>query len=67
MFFGVFILCLCIYCIYFMQTMQQKLEELKKSIEDHSKKQKLSLKKVINEVWSALFNSFKNDLKGEMK
>ena len=47
--------------------MEQKLEELKRSIEDRFDKQKDSLREIIIEICSALFDSFKKDLKEEMK
>ena len=52
--------------------MEQKLEELKRSIEDQKDpqyfdKQKDSLREIISEICSALFDSFKKDLKEEMK
>ena len=47
--------------------MEQKLEELKRSIEDRFDKQKDSLREIISEICPALFGSFKKDLKEEMK
>ena len=49
------------------RAMEQKLEELKRSIEDRFDKQKDSLREVISEICSAFFDSFKKDLKEEMK
>ena len=49
------------------RAMEQKLEELKRSIEDHFDKQKDLLREIISEICSALFDSFKKDLKEEMK
>ena len=50
-----------------MRAMEQKLEELKRSIEDRFEKQKDSLREIISEICSAFFDSFKKDLKEEMK
>ena len=47
--------------------MEQKFEELKRSIEDRFDKQKDSLREIISEICSALFDKFKKDLKEEMK
>ena len=47
--------------------MEQKLEELKRSIEDRFDKQKDSLREIISETCSALFDSFKKALKEEIK
>ena len=47
--------------------MEQKLDELKRSIEDRFNKQKDSLREIISEICSALFDSLKKDLKEEMK
>ena len=47
--------------------MEQKLEELKRSIEDRFDKQKDSLREIISEICPALFDSFKKDLKEEIK
>ena len=47
--------------------MEQKLEELKRSIEDRFDKQKDSLREIISEICSGLFDSFKKVLKEEMK
>ena len=49
------------------RALEQKLEELKRSIEDCFEKQKDSLREIISEICSALFDSFKKDLKEEMK
>ena len=49
------------------RAMEQKLEELKRSIEDRFDKQKDSLREIISEICSALFDKFKKDLKEEMK
>ena len=50
-----------------MRAMKQKLEELKRSIEDRFDKQKVSLREIISEICSALFDNFKKYLKEEMK
>ena len=47
--------------------MEQKLQELRRSIEDRFDKQKDLLREIIIEICSALFDSFKKDLKEEMK
>ena len=47
--------------------MEQKLEELKRSVEDRFDKQKDSLRAIISEICSTLFDRFKKDLKEEMK
>ena len=49
------------------RAMEQKLEELKRSIEDHFDKQKYSLREIISEICSSRFDSFKKDFKEEMK
>ena len=49
------------------RAMEQKLEELKRSIEDRFDKQTDSLREIICEICSALFDNFKKDLKEEMK
>ena len=46
---------------------EQKLEELKRSIEDRFDKQQDSLREIISEICSALFGRYKKDLKEEMK
>ena len=43
------------------RAMEQKLEELKRSIEDRFDKQKNSLREIISEICSAVFDSFKKD------
>ena len=49
------------------RAMEQKLEELKRSTEDRFAKQKDSLREIISEICSALFDNFKKDLKEKMK
>ena len=49
------------------RAMEQKFEELKKSIEDRFDKQKDSLREIVSEICSALFDSSKKNLKEEMK
>ena len=50
-----------------MPAMEQKLEELKRCIDDRFNKQKDSIRGIITEICSALFDSFKKYLKEEMK
>ena len=47
--------------------MERKFEELKRSVEDRFNKQKDSLREIISEICSTLFDRFKKDLKEEMK
>ena len=49
------------------QAMEHKLKELKRSIEDRFDKQKDSLREIISEICSTLFDSFKKALREEMK
>ena len=48
------------------RAMEQKLEELKRSIEDRFDKQKDSLREIISEICSALKKDLKEELKKEM-
>ena len=49
------------------RAMEQKLEELKRTIEGRFDEQKDLLTEIISEICSALFDSFKKALKEEMK